>query len=186
MKNFGKREIMITIGLFIAILAVGYYSISSSEYLDVSQLKGIKFNANIIVEGRPVDMGYNTTYLLTINDTVFNVVFYGSYGIAEKTGQGSFVGEDSYAVFILSGKNSQDQVIGIYSAREFRQKYGMKVSVEDKVVIEGQYYPSLKGTLINPITQEKKEYNIVIVSSILQGCHSSYEGEVGKISSSGS
>lgn len=165
--------------LFVALLAVGYAAITSSSYMDVSQLADKTRPIRATVKGSPAYLGINQ-YTLVIGDSMYRLDTYGSYGVAELV-QGSGYGPDSsYAVFILEGDNGF-KVVALYSAKEFRRLYGGRPVVSERVVVEGVYKPDILATIITPFG-EKQQYPVFMVEKILEGCHSSYTEPVGRIS----
>lgn len=167
--------------LFAALLAIGFMSIKSSDYRDVSSLKSLGYEAYVTVRGTPVNLA-SGSYLLRIGDTVYSMKGFGSYGVAERVNGPPFGNDDSYAVFVLEGKDGF-RVVALYSANEFKNLYGGSPSVSSRVVVEGRYEPSVHVIIMNTATGEVEEYPLLMVSKILEGCHESYQAPAGRLES---
>ncbi|MET1102029.1 MAG: hypothetical protein ABWW69_06115 [Pyrodictiaceae archaeon] len=175
-----KPAIILGVVLFAVILTIGYTAISSSRYMDVSSLKSYKNEVHVIVSGKPVVMGIGKFYM-KVNNTIFIVDAHGVYGVAKRV-KGPLLGsDDSYAVFLLQGKDGS-VIAALYSASEFKARYGMKVDVSDKVVVEGIYKPSLRTELYTPSGDMVTSTTTIVVSKILEGCHKSYKQPIGTVS----
>lgn len=173
------KALAVSLVLFAALIAIGYSAISSSSYMDVSSLLKTNTKSRVVVEGKPVVLG-TTTLLLKVNNTVFKLEARGVYGVAYQL-EGPQLGNDnSYAVFILSGKQG-GAVAALYSAKEFVSKYGSRVEVSSRVVVEGTYLPSTTVTVYDATGRLLGEYPLLLVTKILEGCHESYKQPVGTI-----
>ncbi|HID40725.1 MAG TPA: hypothetical protein EYP33_01050 [Pyrodictium sp.] len=175
------KSIVLAGMLFAALLAIGFIGIKSSDYKDVSSLKNLGYKAYVTVKGIPVSLSGN--YMLKIGDTVFSLKGFGSYGIAERIGGPLFGNDDSYAVFILEGKDGSTRVVALYSASEFKSLYGGSPSVSSNVVVEGEYEPGLVATIVDPASGSTVggPYPVLMVSKILEGCHESYQAPAGRL-----
>lgn len=180
MAKPGKSIVLAGV-LFVALLAIGFIGIRSSDYKDVSSLKNLGYKAYVTVKGTPVSLSGN--YVLKVGDTVFSLRGFGSYAIAERIGGPPLGNDDSYAVFILEGKDGSTRVVALYSASEFKSLYGGSPSVSSRVVVEGEYEPGLRAAIIDPASGSKVggPYPVLIVSKILEGCHESYQAPAGRL-----
>ncbi len=173
------KPLIVSLVLFAALVAVGYSAITSSSYMDVSALKNYRGGERVIVEGRPALLGVQKMYMV-VNSTLFELEAHGVYGVADYV-KGPRIGDDnSYAVFVLQGRDGSS-VVALYSAREFIAKYGSRVEVSERVVVEGVYSPNTRVIIYDATGKPLGEYPAILVSKILEGCHESYQQPVGTI-----
>ncbi len=160
------KTILLSLGLFALLAVVGVIAIKSSNYIDVSQLQNYRSPVHVIAEGKPVALGF-ATLELRIGETVFRAKCHGVYCVATRVEGPPYGSDDSYAVFLLEGKNGY-RVLALYSAREFKANYGGRPVVSEKIVVEGVYHPEVVAHLGG------MEARVLVVKKILEGCHKSY------------
>jgi len=161
--------------LFVALMAgVGYAAIYSSNYDDVSKLRGVEARIRAIVRGDTIDMGVGKL-ILEVDGKTFRLEARGLYGLAYQPGS-----DKPTAVFLLRG-NDGFEVLAIYNKDDFVEKYGTNPVVDPEVVVDGVYDPASKAIIKTPGGEIVGEYNVVFIDRILKGCHRAYSEEPGKI-----
>ncbi len=173
----GKRLLVFAGLLAILILALGVSAVTSSGYRSVCQLIELREPQKVVVGGslEPLHTG---SFVLRIGDAIFHVSTYGFvYAVVNRVSGnfGTMDNDDSYAVFLMKGRECGDIVLALYSAREFTSKYGTKPVFQEEVVVEGYYNPKLHAEIID-MRSGRLVYSgpVVIVSKILKGCHEAY------------
>ncbi len=178
MDASSRKRLLVFAGLLaVLILALGVSAVTSSGYRSVCQLAELREPQKVVVGGNlePLHTG---SFVLRVGNAVFGVSDYGfSYAVVSRV-SGSFGvmdTDDSYAVFLIKGKECGDTILALYSAREFTSKYGTKAVFEEEVVVEGYYNPNIHAEIID-LKSGRLVYSgpVLIVSKILKGCHEAY------------
>ena len=170
-----RGRAFLMVALFVALMAgVGYAAIYSSNYEDVSKLRGVDAKIRAIVRGDTVDMGRGSL-VLEINGKEDRLEARGLYGLAYAPGS-----PKPSAVFLLKGKDGYE-VLAIYAKDDFVEKYGTNPVVDPEVVVDGVFDPSSRAVIKTPGGEVLGEYDVVFIDRILKGCHRAYSEEPGKL-----
>jgi hypothetical protein len=165
----------LVVALFVALMAgIGYAAIYSSNYDDVSKLRGLDARIRAIVRGDTVDMGVGRL-VLEVDGRTFTLEARGLYGLAYSPGS-----DRPAAVFILKGRDGFE-VLAIYTKDDFVEKYGTNPVVDPEVVVDGVYDPAARAVVRTPGGEVVGEYNVVFIDRILKGCHRAYSEEPGRL-----
>ena len=168
--GFLKKSIMVSLAFTAAILLLGYSALTSSSYIDVSQLPGLKERALVTVRGYPGFIGYGN-YTLEIGEKRYSLEARGSYGIA-RAGTG-----ESYVVFVLESRGYRVMAVAPLAVAGASPQ-GSPSSGE--VVVSGVYDPGLKARILRGHTI-LAEYGVLSADKVLKGCHSSYSSGAARI-----
>ncbi|MEB3773589.1 MAG: hypothetical protein GSR86_01515 [Desulfurococcales archaeon] len=168
-----SRNLVLVAILALAIAGIGYASINASKYNEVSSLSGIEVPTRVTVRGEVVNLGFSKL-VMVYNGIVYDMDARGVYAVAE-----SRTTQDSYAVFLLKGKNGFT-VAAVYPSAEFISRYGGSPVIESSIVVDGIYKPGDRLKIVMP-TGEQVELPVLEINSILKGCHSSYGQEQARI-----
>lgn len=184
----GKRvkALVFALAFFAALLVVGLASVKSSNYKDVGQLKAyMEPVSGINVQGYTVLLQPGV-YRLIIGDTVFEFTITqpAPYAVAARAYGPRLGSDDSYAFFLLRSSDGGFTVAALFSAKTFQSLYGATPVMEERVVVSGEYNPTMKAVLekMHGTSAVKLgEYPVLMVDKILEGCHESYEQPSGRI-----
>jgi len=94
-----NRNLVLVLILAVAIAGIGYASINASKYNEVGSLSGIEAPTRVTVKGEVVNLGFSKL-VMVYNGVIYDLDARGVYAVAK-----SRTTQDSYAVFILKGKN---------------------------------------------------------------------------------
>ena len=167
----------IMVALLLALMAgVGYAAIYSSNYEDVSKLRGLDARVRMIVRGDTVDMGVGSL-VLEVGGVAYRLEARGLYGLAYAPGSSK-----PNAVFLLKGRDGYE-VLAIYARDDFVEKYGINPVVDPEVVVDGVFDPASKAVIKTPSGEVIGEYDVVFIDRILKGCHRAYSEEPGRLRS---
>lgn len=160
------KQLVVLAGLATLIGAVGFASVLSSSYNDVSSLSSVESEIRVTVQGSPVNLGTGTL-VLKVGGEEYMLDARGFYAIP-------IGGLDSYVLFILEGEDGF-RVAALYPARDFIARYGGSPVVESLVVVDGVYEPSAIAVIEDPETGKTQQLPVLWINAILKGCHSSYQ-----------
>ena len=164
-----KRPLILSVIIAVAMIAIGYASISASHYSDVSSLKNLSRDTRVTVQGENLPLGTGSLAMV-YKGRVFNVDARGSYAVATDPQTG-----ESYALFVLRGKDNS-LVAALYPAKEFVTRYGGSPIIESTIVVDGVYKPG-ERVVIYQGGAPLLEAGVIEVQNILKGCHASYGQE---------
>lgn len=164
-----RRSLTAAALLATLILALGYSALSSSSYMDVSQLSKLESRFQATVKGYLEPLGYGG-YTLVIGNESYLLEARGSYGIASGP-----MGE-ALAVFILASGGHEVLVV---APLDFLGSAPPGAASGGEVVVSGVYDPSLRAVLLRGF--EAREYPLFMADRVLKGCHSSYASGAGRI-----
>ncbi|MCE4624998.1 MAG: hypothetical protein F7C35_03945 [Desulfurococcales archaeon] len=160
-----KKKLLISALLFAVVLvAIGYMSLSQSNYKSVADLADVKKRVKVTVEGNVTPIGEGV-YRLIVGGKTYIVEAHRSYGVAY-TDDGH-----TYGVFLLSSGNFT--VLALYDAGSNLSAYQMGSGLAGQVVVAGVYDPNVRAKLV--WNGGSVELPFLQVDSILKGCHSSYQ-----------
>ncbi len=172
------RAVIAAAALFAVMLGVGFAAVTSSGYRSVCSLLNIRSMEKVVVGGKIIPIGIERI-IVHVGNAVFEssgASYSPTYALVKRV-QGSFGKldtDDSYALFLIGDSDCKGNVVvALYSAKTFTARYGMHAVMEQNVVVEGYYDPSLKAVIVTPDGRQI-EGHVLVVTKILKGCHEAY------------
>ncbi len=162
-KKSSVRIVLVTAGFLLILSAIGYMSISQSNYQDLASLTSIDRKTKVTIEADIAPIGRGNM-ILEVDGKRFNVTGYGSYAVATDA-YGNV-----YAVFLLT--DGEQVVLALYEAGETYMANQMGSGLMSSVVVSAVYDPDATALLLTP--QGQLSLPVLYVDAILKGCHTSY------------
>ena len=176
-----KRLIVFAVILFAVMLGVGISAVQSSGYRDVCSLYSLSTPEELVVSG---NVSYYPAAQLVVeirgpNGTAVLVSTPqsgASYLVARvvRNSLDVLADDQEYAVFTLRGRCGR-VAVALYSATEFKSKYGTSPIVSDVVVVDAVYHPELTAYIYTRNGRLVYSGPVLLVNKILKGCHESYQ-----------
>jgi len=160
-----KKTLLVALLLVVAIGAIGYSSMSQSNYKSLDAILSLDEKSKVTVEANTTSMGEGQ-FIVVINGEQYTVTAHKSYGVAR--------GPDGeiYAVFILESKGAR--ALALYPVGDEVLAYQTGSGLQTTVVVSGIYDPNIRAIIIFP-DGSQASMPVIFVDSILKGCHTSYE-----------